>query len=242
MFDITKFITLRSNRLSNLNESTLILDNVTKEFTGNGIHKSFKIKNVNITINPNQSIVYLGNNGSGKTTLFRLIVGSVLPDNGKVHTKEYNLLIGYSSSDGSDLNPLLRINQIVNMLSEYYPKNEVINFLNELEFTEYFNKRINLLSSGMKKKLSLFRALLLGVDLILLDEPEAHLDYKYRSLFSKIITKIQEIAPILLVSHDEKFVINCNFDSYNLIYKTEAPDNVYSIKNITDTKEYFINN
>src|SRR5699024_11241139 len=63
------------------NELEIELQNVTYTYPGN---ENPTLENVSIHFKPSEKIAIVGENGAGKTTLIKLVVGLLLPDEGKI--------------------------------------------------------------------------------------------------------------------------------------------------------------
>ena len=78
----SNFLETRNRNLSEVPRITL--SNVTFSY-GNDINKNdFQIKGVDLKIEPNSSVAFVGFSGSGKSTLADLISGLLLPSNGTI--------------------------------------------------------------------------------------------------------------------------------------------------------------
>ena len=61
----------------------IVVKNLYKSFNNNGKINRV-LKNINFTLNKNESAIFLGGNGSGKSTLLKLLGGIDLPDSGEI--------------------------------------------------------------------------------------------------------------------------------------------------------------
>jgi ABC-type multidrug transport system ATPase subunit len=86
------------------------------------------------------------------------------------------------------------------------------------DFSDYRDKKANILSTGTKQKLNLVLALLHDPELMILDEPYASLDWEtYQKFWEYATSRKKEGKSILIVSH--------------LIYDQSLIDELYVIKN-----------
>lgn len=167
----------------------------------NGVSKSFDgqsvLRDVNLEIASGERLMLAGPSGCGKTTLVRLVCGLETPDTGAVlyerplvfscHFQENRLLPWYSVEKNLQLALPGRIN-----ISEWL-------YRAGLEETEH--KLPGELSGGMKRRVSLLRALLFPSDVLLLDEPYRELD---QSTVAQMIQLTEEAIgerTLILVTH-----------------------------------------
>lgn len=155
-----------------------------------------------------------GPNGSGKTTLLRLLAGAILPSQGQVlhdgrDTKalKRTLSVGYQPS----AQPCFfgRLTGIQNLYffakQARVPKASLVDGFNlwrqNTTFSKALETRYFLCSSGMKRMLSLFRALCLHKDLIVLDEPFQFLDRPNEDFILQQILAQKNQSAIIFSSH-----------------------------------------
>lgn len=162
--------------------------------------------NFNFEIKKGELVSILGGSGCGKTTLANILAGYIKPISGEI-------LINNHAIDKPGKNRIL-VNQ-ENDLFEWMSVVENVSigtsdplkinkYLKLVDLDQYRYKYPNHLSGGMKKKLSLARALAIEPDFLILDEPFSSLDYYTRQLLHLELDKIFMITKktIFLVTHD----------------------------------------
>lgn len=65
-----------------MNTSSIILDQVTKSFSGHSV-----IKGVSLEVRKGELVVFVGPSGCGKSTLLRLIAGLETPTSGRIESR-----------------------------------------------------------------------------------------------------------------------------------------------------------
>jgi lipooligosaccharide transport system ATP-binding protein len=158
----------------------------------------------------------LGPNGAGKTTTLRLCLGLVAPDSGDIslvgkpiprEARAARSRIGVVPQ-GDNLDPDFTVAENLMVFGRYFgiPDHEMAKRIPMLlEFsnlTSKKNARIAELSGGMKRRLTLARALVNDPDLIFMDEPTTGLDPQARHMiWERLKRLLAEGKTIFLTTH-----------------------------------------
>jgi lipooligosaccharide transport system ATP-binding protein len=185
-----------------------------------GLRKSYDGTNVvdglDLDIEPGVCFGLLGPNGAGKTTTLRLCLGLTEPDSGEItmlgfavpeRAREARARIGVVPQlDNLDPDFTVRENLVV--FGSYFDIDKATleaRLPSLLEFAGLSARehaRIQTLSGGMKRRLTLARALVNDPQLIFLDEPSTGLDPQARHLIWERLRKLtSEGRTILLTTH-----------------------------------------
>src|SRR5581483_5341251 len=158
----------------------------------------------------------LGPNGAGKTTTLRLCLGLLDPDAGQITVlglpvpqaaREARIRIGVVPQTDT-LDPDFTVFENLLVYGRYFgePDGSIRGRIPALlEFAGLAGRadaRIQALSGGMRRRLSLARALINDPDLLLLDEPTTGLDPQARHLmWERLKLLLQQGKAIVLTTH-----------------------------------------
>lgn len=145
------------------------------------------VKDVSLNIKEGEIYGFIGLNGAGKTTVIRMLLGMVRPTHGacyihnqKVHLSNHHIWnqVGYIV-ETPRFYPELTVEEnleIYRRLCLIIDKNVVSKVMNQLNLTQYANKKARNLSLGNVQRLGIAKALLPMPKVLILDEPVNGLD------------------------------------------------------------------
>ena len=182
--------------------------NVKKKFD-----EKFALKNVSFDINEGEIFGFLGPSGSGKTTMIKIITGQLSSDYGETYllNKESSLLspedferIGIVS-DTSGFFEKMSLEKNLNL----YAKLHGVDFIKVNEILEKVglqnSKKViaEKLSTGMKQRMLLVRALINSPKVLFLDEPTSGLDPTTSKQIHELLLELKsQGTTIFLTTHD----------------------------------------
>lgn len=233
--------------------SMIKLNNICKKFGDKDA-----LKNINLEIKQGETLAIIGGSGSGKSTLLRLMIGLIRPTSGELWVKGKE--ISHISEDELDK---VRLN--MGMVFQYSALFDSMTVGENVAFglrehTDYSEEKIRQivaeklelvglpdsqeympgeLSGGMKKRVSLARAIAFEPDVIFYDEPSSGLDPIMTAKIDELIVSTQKKLKVtsVVVTHD--MVSACHIaDRIAMIYEGEliAVDTVDNFRNLQDER------
>ena len=226
------------------------LINVTKKFGA-----KVALNNINLEIADGETLAIIGGSGSGKSTLLRLMIGLIQPTSGEIW-------IGNDEISHFNEKEMMRVRLRMGMVFQYsalfdsmtvgenvafglvehtdFSRDKIQSIVREklrqvgLEGVE--NRMPNELSGGMKKRVSLARAIAFGPEIIFYDEPSSGLDPVTTNTIDELIIETQRALNVtsVVVTHD--MVSACRIaDRIAMVYNgdliaVDTPDNFKKIQ------------
>jgi len=148
---------------------------------------------------PAHGIVGLsGPSGCGKTTFLHILAGLIAFDSGSI-TGISGKRTGVVFQEDRLL-PWLTAAENLDLVIKNQAK--TTKWLEEIQLSDYSDYYPSEMSGGMKRRISLARALAFDCDLLLMDEPFQGLDDVLKDNMHKLVLREAQSKPVLLVSHD----------------------------------------
>lgn len=185
--------------------------------------EKYALKDISFNINKGETLAIIGGSGSGKSTLLRILIGLLKPTDGEVYLEgkalskkndeEWNairLKMGMVFQYSALFDSMTVFENVAFGLREHTKKSnaEIKDIVeNKLELVGLHNVSDlmpNELSGGMKKRVSLARALAYEPQIIYYDEPNSGLDPITSRKIDELIVETQKKLKVtsVVVTHD----------------------------------------
>lgn len=191
------------------------------------INKSFGqkqvLKNINLVVETGETLAIIGGSGSGKSTLLKLLIGLIKPTDGEIwiddcetthlsddEMDEVRLNMGMVFQYSALFDSMTVGDNVAFGLREHtdYSKEEIDRIVREklevVGLNGVENMMPNELSGGMKKRVSLARAIAFEPDILFYDEPSSGLDPIMTDKIDELIIETQKRLKVtsIVVTHD----------------------------------------
>lgn len=172
-----------------------------------------KTQPIDLALSAGEKLHLSGANGTGKSTLLKTLQGLIPPLAGEIYCKVSAV---YLDQNLSLLNENLSTVEYLCGIDSNLTEQQARTLLGNLQIRrDKALSPLTKLSGGERLKVALLGLKQQAVELLLLDEPENHLDIESRELLAQAIRSFN--GAVILVSHDESFVEECGIhESYVL--------------------------
>ncbi len=162
------------------------------------------LEGVDLLIERNSKIAFVGQNGQGKSTLAKMMVGEI-PFEG--HLKlGHNVEVGYFAQNQSEhLPPEKTVLEIMEDAATDGNRMRVRDMLGSFLFGgDAVDKKAKVLSGGERNRLALCKLLLSPFNVLIMDEPTNHLDIASKTVLKEALNNFD--GTLIVVSHDREFL------------------------------------
>ncbi len=162
------------------------------------------LSNVNLLIERNSKIAFVGQNGQGKSTLAKMMVNDI-PFEGNLKLG-HNVEIGYFAQNQSEhLPPEKTVLEIMEDAATDGNRMRVRDMLGAFLFGgDAVDKKAKVLSGGERNRLALCKLLLAPFNVLIMDEPTNHLDIASKNVLKQALNQFK--GTLIVVSHDRDFL------------------------------------
>lgn len=203
---------------------SIVISNLRKNFKG-----KIALQDINLSINSGEIFGFLGPSGAGKTTTINILTGQLSPDEGTAKilgedctqlTSDKFLELGIMSDNVGFYDRLSLYDNLI-FFAKFHNvgMSYLDSLLKRLKLYDDRFKKAEKLSTGMKQRMLLIRAILHSPQLIFLDEPTSGMDPTLSQVVHDLLLEIKETGTtIFLTTHNmEEATKLC--DSIALLHK-----------------------
>ncbi len=174
------------------------------------------LEDISFQIKSGERVAIVGKNGSGKTTLLQIMAGVTRADAGEIRyfgenaakSSTFRKYCGYVPQD----NPLLEELSVKDNLRLWSGVNDMWKtVVAQFHLTDIMGQKVEKLSGGMKRRVSIACALLQNPPILILDEPTTALDIYYKdSILQWMDDYNKKNGIILMTTHEEKEILSAD--------------------------------
>ena len=186
---------------------------VTLNGVSTGYQSAKVLHDVDLEVFPDDFIGIIGPNGGGKTTLMKVILGLQPVFSGRIEFPAGRPATGYlPQASQVDKSFPITVKELVSSglrdKNQWFPhlgraqRRTLQDMLDEAGLTDLATRPIGELSGGQLQKALLCRALIRKPRLLILDEPNTHVDKQFEQELYRWLQTLNKKMAILLVSHD----------------------------------------
>lgn len=185
------------------------------------------LNNINLQIDKNLKIAFIGESGSGKSTLVDLMIGLYKPTQGTVcidgvelndnNIKSWRSKVGYIPQTVYLFDGTVEDNIV---FGNEYNKEKIIRCLKEAQIYNFLDEKKGLktlvgeggimLSGGQKQRIAIARALYTDPEILVLDEATSALDSKTESDIMEKLYEISKNKTLIIIAHRLSTIENCD--------------------------------
>lgn len=170
------------------------------------INKSFGknqvLEDINMIFTNGKINCIMGASGIGKTTLIHILMGLIKPDSGNILGIQGKHISAVFQEDRL-IEHWDAVKNVMLVCQKGQTQEKVKNHFSRVGLTEYEGKPVLNLSGGMRRRVSIVRALLADYDLIIMDEPFKGLDETLKQQVIDYVVEETLGKTIIIVTHDK---------------------------------------
>ncbi|MBB6682546.1 ATP-binding cassette domain-containing protein [Aequorivita sp. 609] len=174
-------------------------DGITKNYGEKRV-----LNDIDLLVERDSKIAFVGQNGQGKSTLAKIIVGEI-EYGGKLNLG-HNVQIGYFAQNQADyLDGTKTVLDTMIDAANEKNRSKVRDILGSFLFRgDEVEKYVRVLSGGERNRLALAKLMLQPFNVLVMDEPTNHLDIKSKNVLKDALKNFE--GTLILVSHDRDFL------------------------------------
>ena len=232
-------------------DTLIMVRDLCKSFGSNHV-----LQGLNLEVNRGEDIVVIGGSGTGKSVLIKCIIGLLKPDRGTIYIDGEEITY-YNEAKLNEIRKKFGMLFQFGALFDSMPVWENVGFglkqhtnLKDYEIRDIVAEKLAMvglkgveylmpseLSGGMKKRVSLARAIAMEPEILLYDEPTTGLDPIMADVINELIIQLREKLRVtsMAITHDMKSAYKIG-DRIAMLYKGKiievgTPDEIKNSKN-----------
>jgi len=197
-----------------LDPPALALENVSVTFVADGVARYTAVRDATLTVRPGEFVSVVGPTGCGKSTLLNVAAGLLEPSGGRVRVfgmplTGLNGKAGYLFQSEALLPWRTALGNVIAGLefrgvSQEEAATRGESWLARVGLRGHGHRYPHQLSGGMRKRVALAQTLILGPEIILMDEPFSALDIQTRQLMENELLELwsADRKSVVFITHD----------------------------------------
>lgn len=213
----------------------LKIENLSKIFNRHRPDEMMALNNLSFQVLQGEIVALVGPSGSGKTTLLSLLGCMSRPTSGNIYFKKRNISrlperflarirresFGFVFQQYN----LLRDHSVLeNVMLPLYPtdfpwkriRSTALELLERFQLAGMHNKKIKLLSGGEQQRVAIARALIADPDVIIADEPTAHLDQQLSEDLVDILSALNHEGKTIIIATHDPFIYDAEIIQHRI--------------------------
>lgn len=182
------------------------IQNLTKTY-----HEKRGLLPVDLEVEEGELIALIGHNGAGKSTLLKLLAGWLIPDSGQVFVDDINLKnrlavvrkVGFVP-ETPNLFDFFTVEYNLKLFARLFqvPFLRIDEILKAFNLLPFRNNKVQVLSKGLKQRVSIGRTLLADPAVLLFDEPTSGIDFEMTKEIYRLLKEFHSSGKtIIFTSH-----------------------------------------
>ena len=192
------YIDFRPDR--EIGNEVLTVEHISKTIDGVKV-----LDDISFIIGREDKVAFVGSDTIANTTLFKILAGELEPDSGSF---KWGVTTSFSYFPKDNTELFNSSETIVDWLMPFSPEKDptyVRGFLGRMLFPgEDGVKKVNVLSGGERVRVMLSKMMILGSNVLIIDEPTAHLDMESITSLNNGLIKFPGV--VLFTSQDHQFI------------------------------------
>jgi ABC-type multidrug transport system ATPase subunit len=196
-------------------------DSIRLQQLGRRFQRQWLFRGVEATFCKGDKVAVLGGNGSGKSSMTAMLAGFLSPSEGQIHWHMEGNVVPVEKwwnrvawcSPALDMPLSLSITEVIDLYDQmrgYHTNWSKDAIIKSLELEAHLSKPMSQLSSGMRQRVKLMIAFALNADVLILDEPTAHLDARSIEWYKNRVANVHHHFIFIASNHDQDEIECCN--------------------------------